>query len=180
MDTVVDRYFPVLDKLETDLEKLEVQIFRGAPTRSNIESFYDLKYRLMVLKHAVAPLMEAVGKLFGGRVPPVCLGSQEYFRDVYDHLARINASIESLREMLQTGDLGVANADQPRRQRGDEAARRVRCADHRADADRRHLRHELRAHAGAARGRSAIRWSSARWLRSTSCCSSSSGRRGWL
>jgi magnesium transporter len=103
MDTVVDRYFPVLDKLETDLEKLEVQIFRGAPTRKNIENFYDLKYRLMTLKHAVAPLMEAVGKLFGGRVPPVCLGSQEYFRDVYDHLTRINAAIESLREMLQTG-----------------------------------------------------------------------------
>ena len=103
MDTVVDRYFPILDQLETDLEKLEVQIFRGTPTRSNIESFYDLKYRLMTLKHAVTPLMEAVGKLFGGRVPPVCLGSQEYFRDVYDHLVRINASIESLREMLQTG-----------------------------------------------------------------------------
>jgi magnesium transporter len=103
MDEVVDRYFPVLDKLETYLERLESQIFRTTPTRSNIESFYDLKYRLMTLKHAVAPLMEAVGKLFGGRVPPVCLGSQEYFRDVYDHLARINAAIESLREMLQTG-----------------------------------------------------------------------------
>jgi magnesium transporter len=102
MDTVVDRYFPVLDDLETDLESLEAQIFRGAPTRANIESFYDLKYRLMVLKHAVAPLMEAVGKLFGGRVPPVCLGAQEYFRDVYDHLTRINQGIENLREMLQT------------------------------------------------------------------------------
>jgi magnesium transporter len=102
MDTVVDRYFPILDQLETDLERLEVQIFRGDPTRKNIENFYDLKYRLMMLKHAVAPLMEAVGKLFGGRVPPVCLGSQEYFRDVYDHLTRINSAIESLREMLQT------------------------------------------------------------------------------
>ena len=103
MDTVVDRYFPVLDTLETDLEQLEAEIFRTTPTRQNIQRFYDLKHRIMVLKHAVAPLMEAVGKLFGGRVPPVCLGSQEYFRDVYDHLARINAAIESLREMLQTG-----------------------------------------------------------------------------
>ncbi len=103
MDTVVDRYFPVLERLETELEKLEGEIFRTTPTRANIEGFYDLKYRLMVLKHAVSPLMEAVGKLFGGRVPPVCLGSQEYFRDVYDHLVRINTSIESQREMLQTG-----------------------------------------------------------------------------
>ena len=103
MDTIVDRYFPVLEKLETELEKLESQVFREAPSRKSIEGFYDLKYRLMQLKHAVGPLMEAVGKLFGGRVPPVCLGSQEYFRDVYDHLARINAAIESQREMLQTG-----------------------------------------------------------------------------
>ena len=103
MDAVVDRYFPVLDKLETELEKLESEVFRKAPTRQSIEGFYDLKYRLMTLKHAVGPLMEAVGKLFGGRVPPVCLGSQDYFRDVYDHLTRINAAIESQREMLQTG-----------------------------------------------------------------------------
>jgi magnesium transporter len=103
MDTVVDRYFPIVERLETELEKLEAQIFRETPSRGSIEGFYDLKYRLMALKHAVAPLMEAVGKLFGGRVPPVCVGSQEYFRDVYDHLTRINQAIENLREMLQTG-----------------------------------------------------------------------------
>ena len=103
MDTIVDRYFPVLDVLGTDLERLEAEIFSTTPSRQNIQHFYDLKHRLMRLKHAVGPLMEAVGKLFGGRVPPVCIGSQEYFRDVYDHLARINAAIESLREMLQTG-----------------------------------------------------------------------------
>jgi magnesium transporter len=103
MDTVVDRYFPVLAKLEADLERLETEIFRNVPSPSNIEAFYDLKYRLMVLKHAVASLMEAVAKLFGGRVPSVCLGSQEYFRDVFDHLVRINAAIDGQREMLQTG-----------------------------------------------------------------------------
>ena len=87
MDTVVDRYFPVLARLEADLERLETEIFRGVPSAASIEAFYDLKYRLMVLKHAVASLMEATAKLFGGRVPPVCLGAQEYFRDVFDHLA---------------------------------------------------------------------------------------------
>lgn len=102
LDEVVDRYFPLLDDLEGDLEKLEGQIFRGAPTKASIEAFYELKYRLTVLKHAVMPLMEAVGKLFGGRVPPVVANAQEYFRDVYDHLARLNAAIENLREMLQT------------------------------------------------------------------------------
>ena len=103
MDTVVDRYFPVLARLEADLEQLESEIFHGVPSASNIEAFYDLRYRLMVLKHAVASLMEATAKLFGGRAPAVCLGAQEYFRDVFDHLVRINAAIDGQREMLQTG-----------------------------------------------------------------------------
>ncbi len=103
MDAVVDRYFPVLDRLEAELERLEGEIFRGVPSAKNIEAFYDLKYRLMVLKHAVASLMEATARLTGGRVPSVCLGAQEYFRDVFDHLMRINSAIDSQREMLQTG-----------------------------------------------------------------------------
>ena len=103
MDAVVDRYFPVLEDLEEDLERLEGQIFRATPTRANIESFYDLKYRLTVLTHAVGPLMDGVGKLFGGRVPAICIGTQDYFRDVYDHLARLSSGIAALREMLQTG-----------------------------------------------------------------------------
>jgi magnesium transporter len=102
LDNVVDRYFPVLDRLETRLEAAEDQLFIGAATRSKIEELYGLKRELMALKHVVAPLMEAVGKLFGGRVPQLCGGSQEYFRDVYDHLARINGTIDSTREMLTT------------------------------------------------------------------------------
>jgi len=102
MDTVVDRYFPILDSMESELEQIEEQIFVRNAARSNIESLYALKQRLMVLKHAVDPLMEATGKLYGGRVPQVCSGMQEYFRDVYDHLHRIHASIEGIREMLTT------------------------------------------------------------------------------
>ncbi len=102
MDAVVDRYLPVLDALETDLEHVEERIFGNAAARSNIQRLYQLKQRLTILKHAVAPLLEGVGKLFGGRVPPVCAGTPEYFRDIYDHLYRINASIEGIRDTIGT------------------------------------------------------------------------------
>ncbi len=102
MDSIVDRYFPILDELETTLEDAESKLFDGSSTRDRIVELYALKRRLMTLKHAAAPLMEAVGKLYGGRVPQLCVGTQEYFRDVYDHLSRINAAIESIREMLTT------------------------------------------------------------------------------
>ncbi len=102
MDNVVDRYFPILDGLETELEQVEAGIFARKSARSNIESLYALKQKLMVLKHAVDPLMEATGRLYGGRVPQICSGMGEYFRDVYDHLHRIHLAIEGIRDMLQT------------------------------------------------------------------------------
>jgi len=102
MDAVVDRYFPILDELETDLENIEEHIFVKGSARSNIERLYALKRKVMVLKHAVAPLMENAGKLYRGRVPPVCVNSQEYFRDVFDHLTHINASIDTMRETIGT------------------------------------------------------------------------------
>ena len=102
MDNIVDRYFPVIDALETELESIEAQIFERNAARSNIEALYALKQKLMVVKHAVDPLMEATGRLQGGRVPAVCADMTEYFRDVYDHLHRIQASVEGIREMLTT------------------------------------------------------------------------------
>jgi magnesium transporter len=102
MDAVVDRYFPIIDAIESELEDLEEHIFDKGMARSNIERLYDIKRRKVALKHAVAPLMEAVGKLTSGRVPPVCANSQDYFRDVYDHLVRINAQLETIRDTVGT------------------------------------------------------------------------------
>ena len=102
MDVVVERYFPVLEALETEFENLEEQIFAGGLARRNIEALYALKQKLMVLRHATGPLAEGVGKLYGGRVPHVCHGTQEYFRDVYDHLGRINQTIDGIRDSVTT------------------------------------------------------------------------------
>ena len=103
MDAVVDRYFPVLDSLESELESIEQLIFsEGAARATTLQALYVLKGKLMILKHAVSPLMEASGKLYGGRVPTVVAGMNDYFRDVYDHLYRINAAIESIRDMIGT------------------------------------------------------------------------------
>ncbi len=100
MDAVVDRYFPIVDQLETELESIEEQIFIKGSARINIERLYELKRKVTTLKHAVSPLLEHSGKLHRGRVPRVCFNSQDYFRDVYDHLIRINASIDSIRDTI--------------------------------------------------------------------------------
>ena len=102
MDAIVDRYFPVLDAVETELESVEHQLFSAKDPRSNIESLYYVKQKLTTLKHATGPMLEYTGKLFGGRVPQVCTGLAEYFRDVYDHLIRLNQSIDSSRDTVTT------------------------------------------------------------------------------
>ncbi|MES2075420.1 MAG: magnesium/cobalt transporter CorA [Pseudomonadota bacterium] len=102
MDAVVDRYFPVVDALEGELELIEERIFIHGSQRDNIERLYALKRKVMTLRHAVAPLLDAVGKLHGGRVPALCHDTQEYFRDVHDHLHRINGTIDAIRDTIST------------------------------------------------------------------------------
>jgi magnesium transporter len=102
-DAVVDRYFPILEMLEDELDLVEQRIFepQGVP-RENIEALYQLKQRLMVMKHAVAPLLEGVSNLSGARVPVLCAGISEYFRDIYDHLQRLNQTADSIRDTVAT------------------------------------------------------------------------------
>ncbi|WP_341644765.1 magnesium and cobalt transport protein CorA [Thauera sp. SDU_THAU2] len=115
MDAVVDRYFPHIEKLETEVEALEERIFTRGAARSNIRRLYRLKRKVTLLKHAVTPLMEAAGKLHSGRVPDVCSKSRHYFRDVFDHLVRINASLDGIRDTIATAiqvNLALVTVDQ--------------------------------------------------------------------
>ncbi|BAK77475.1 magnesium and cobalt transport protein CorA [Pseudogulbenkiania sp. NH8B] len=103
IDSVVDRYFSVVHRLEDELEEMEERLFaRGDAGQRTIHDLYLLKRKLVTVSHAVVPLNEAVARLHGGRVPEVCREVQEYYRDVDDHLARIARTLDSLRDMLAT------------------------------------------------------------------------------
>ncbi|MBZ8140483.1 magnesium and cobalt transport protein CorA [Rubrivivax gelatinosus] len=102
LDAAVDRYFPLVEELENEVDGIEAEIFEPGAARRSIEMLYDVKRRLGVLRHAVLPLVDPVLRLHGGRAPPVSAGTQEYFRDVSDHLLRINATLDALREAVST------------------------------------------------------------------------------
>lgn len=102
MDAVVDRYFPILEVLQSERESIEGRIFVRGATRLNIERLYALKRKVLQLEHAVSSLLQFSGKLQGGRVPAVCAKTQPCFRDISDHLSRIDASIDSIRETIGT------------------------------------------------------------------------------
>jgi magnesium transporter len=102
MDAVVDRYFPVVDMLESELETIEDRIFTHGAQRQNVERLYQLKRKALVLRHAVLPLLEAIGRLHGGRVPALVAETQDYFRDVHDHLIRIGGRLDAIRDTVAT------------------------------------------------------------------------------
>jgi magnesium transporter len=112
-DDIVDRYFPILEALGSEIDKLEDRMFdrnNVSASRAIIEDLYSLKRRLVTLQHHVAPLQESISKLSGGRVPQVCSGMEAYFRDIYDHLERIVRTVDGRREMVVTAiqvDLGM-------------------------------------------------------------------------
>jgi magnesium transporter len=102
MDFVVDRYFPIVDELEEKLETLEETIFAGGMSRETTEQIYGLKRDLVGLKRAVSPLIEICNRLVRFDIGLIPEDVRLYFRDVYDHVMRINETVDNLRELLTT------------------------------------------------------------------------------
>lgn len=100
MDFVVDHYFPIVDELEEALEKLEEDIFGGNYRRETTERIYDLKRDLLALKRAVSPLIDVCNRLTRFDSSVIDTETRPYFRDVYDHVIRINETVDNLRELL--------------------------------------------------------------------------------
>ena len=102
VDAIVDRYQPIIENLEEELEDIEAKIFQSGAARDNVRELYALKQKVLVLRHALTPAMETIDKLHGGRVPRVVQHLDAYFRDVFDHLYRVQAGAEAVREMVIT------------------------------------------------------------------------------
>ena len=126
MDFVVDSYFGVIEHFEDRVGKLEEAIFADRSQRDIARRIYDLKRRMIVVKRAVSPLVEVCNRLVrydSHQLIPDAV--RPYFRDVYDHVVRINESVDvaarapGQRARRQPGD----DLDPP--ERGHEAAREL-------------------------------------------------------
>ncbi len=102
MDFIVDRYFPVVDELEQELDAIEDKIFKGKPSRETTEQIYELKRELLEVKRAVSPLIDICNRLMRFDIKSISNETQPYFRDIYDHAVRINEMIDNTRELLNT------------------------------------------------------------------------------
>lgn len=102
MDFIVDQYFPIVEALEDELEKVEQEIFGDNVSRTVTTRIYDLKRELLAVKRAVWPLVDVSSRLIRFDVDLIPEDTRPYFRDVYDHVIRINEMIDNARELLTT------------------------------------------------------------------------------
>lgn len=100
LDFIVDEYGPVLDQIRTEVDATEDQVLKGTLLRPQIERLYLLRRDLLRLRDAAVPLVEVCRRLEHAEVIQIDSEMQPLFRDVTDHINRIQEEIDSLREVL--------------------------------------------------------------------------------
>ncbi|AYC42500.1 magnesium/cobalt transporter CorA [Streptomyces griseorubiginosus] len=106
-DAVVDHYLEVATELGTDLEELEAEVFSpdGGGSRGTASRIYTFKRQVLEFRRATVPLSMPMARLAGvgtsgGTVPFVNDRARPFFRDVNDHLVRVNESVEGLDRLV--------------------------------------------------------------------------------
>jgi magnesium transporter len=100
LDFIVDNLMPIIREFREELHDLESDIFAETYNRTTIRRLYDMQRELMTLRLAVAPLQDIINQLVRLHQGLIHDELRAYFRDVYDHVFRVNESIAAMREML--------------------------------------------------------------------------------
>ena len=100
LDYIVENLLPIVREFREELQTLENDIFADTFNRDTVRRLYDMQRDLMTLRLAAAPMQDVINQLV--RLHPELIPDElsVYFRDVYDHVYRVNESISAMREML--------------------------------------------------------------------------------
>jgi magnesium transporter len=98
-DTIVDGYFPVLDRLGDDIDELQDTVIGGA-SESTLQRLFGLKRELAALRRATSPAREIFAQLTNREIPAIAPEHVVYFRDVYDHLIRVTDELDNDRDLV--------------------------------------------------------------------------------
>ena len=100
LDMMVDGYFPVLDSLSERIEQMEDQSVEK-PDPELLSQLLTAKRDVVAVNRVAGPLLELTRRLSRDQFDLIKAGSQGYYRNVYEHMVRIEASSESLREVAE-------------------------------------------------------------------------------
>ena len=130
LDFVVDQYFPIVEALEEQFDRIETDVFDGDSSRETTAELYNFSRKLQSLRRAVSPLLDVLQRLERFEGPPLPESMQVYFRDVHDHLLRIQEMHRRPARDEPLGARGPPLAALGRAERRDQAPRRLG-GDHR-------------------------------------------------
>ena len=99
MDSVVDNYFVLLEKVGEKLENMEEDLLKN-PTPETVQVIHSLKRDLILLRKSVWPLREVLSGLERGESKLIQKSTRVYLRNVYDHTIQVMDAIDTSRDML--------------------------------------------------------------------------------
>lgn len=99
IDVIVDRYFSVIDDIETSLEAIEDTINNDVDSINKGE-IHETKVNLIKIRKSVIPLREALNQFIRSESSLIDPSTDRFLRDVYDHTIQIVESADTLREIL--------------------------------------------------------------------------------
>jgi magnesium transporter len=105
VDAIVDGYFPVFDRLGDEIDTIQDAAVER-PVPATLEQLFRLKRELIRIRHVLAPSREVFAQLTSREFDQIGEQTVFYFRDVYDHLIRLNDELDSFRE-LTAGSLEI-------------------------------------------------------------------------
>jgi magnesium transporter len=101
LDTIVDEYFPLIDRLADRIDELEDDIFINFDEEA-IQTIFQLKKDLLMLRRSLAPERDVLNVLLRREIPVYTQQDILYFQDVYDHVVRVLDSIDTYRDLLSS------------------------------------------------------------------------------
>jgi len=99
VDEAVNAYFPVLDQLDEFMDGLEEKVFSSFDQNA-LREIFSVKRLVVTLRRHLAPERDVFNILTNRPSTLLTPDAQVYFRDIYDHVLRINDSLETFRELL--------------------------------------------------------------------------------
>jgi len=100
LDFVVDNYMPVLEAIRLEVEDLEDRVVTTTLKQSEIEHLYNLRRDLLRLKQSIVPLVDVCRRLDHTELAVIDEAMRPHFRDVTDHVRRVQEEIDAMREVL--------------------------------------------------------------------------------
>ncbi len=99
LDSVVDNYFTILEKIGERIEFLEEELVEN-PSTQTLQEIHRLKREMIFLRKSIWPLREVISELERGESSLIKETTGIYLRDVYDHTIQVIDTVETFRDML--------------------------------------------------------------------------------